>query len=446
MKLVHHGAAGMVTGSCHIFTPSNGNEYMVDFGMFQGLDKIQALNRAKLRFNPRDIKHVFLTHAHLDHCGRLPLLAKKGFTGNVYCTEATRELIEVVLYDSAKIARIDDDVDPIYNDTDVSALLSLIKIIEYEKEFSVDNLKVTYKDTGHLLGSAFIEITDLGNDERIVFSGDLGNVPPLLLQETKKPSSSVFVVMESTYGDKNHPDDDAMWLLQKEINLTEEKRSTLLIPAFSLERTQGILYMIKILKREGRVKANLPVFLDSPMAITATLVYKQYKNLFNEKVQHEFSQGDAFDFPGLRITRKSGARKINQIKGAKVIVAGSGMMSGGRIVGHAAKFLTDPKNRLLIVGYQGEETLGREILEGARSVEIYSKRVQIRSNVTQIRNMSAHADQTMLLSWLDRIEGATDVVLIHGDDDGPRETLARKVRERGMKVYTPTLHDEVNLS
>lgn len=444
MKLKHFGAAGTVTGSCHRLTSKSGKNYLIDFGMFQGSSEINALNHKPLDFNPQEISHVFLTHAHLDHCGRLPMLINGGFEGNVYCTEPTRDLVEIVLYDSAKIAQLDEELEALYTEVEVEKILSRIKIIDYDTEFQVDGLMIKYRDAGHLLGSSFIEITE-GN-ERIIFSGDLGNLPPTLLSTTSKPNDSVYVVMESTYGDRNHPKENPIDIIKNEINLIENKRSVLLIPAFSLERTQGLLYMIKMLKRENKIGVNTPVFLDSPMAISATEVYKEHKKYFNEELKHEFAQGDAFDFPGLRVSRKGGGGKIDRIFGSKIIIAGSGMMNGGRIVGHAAKYLPDPQNRLLIVGYQGEETLGREIVEGNRIVEIYGKRIEIKASVTQINSLSAHADQSMLLDWLSQIKGVRSVVLIHGEDQGPRETLAKKVRDMGISnVYMPQLGDEINL-
>ncbi|QQS38483.1 MBL fold metallo-hydrolase [Candidatus Woesebacteria bacterium] len=447
-KLVFHGAAGTVTGSCHLLIGDNNRGLMVDCGMFQGTKEVWDLNFQTPTFTAGEIDNVLLTHAHLDHCGRLPLLARMGFTGNIYATKATRDLTEIVLFDAARIQSLDDGVDPLYTEEDVENILSRFRIVNYETEFTVSGYQVVYKDAGHLLGSASILVTQIDNAKSIVFSGDLGNTPDMLLKPTSYFSKSDTVVMESTYGDRVHPKEDALRILQMEINASENDKSVLMIPAFSLERTQMLLYMMKELKRLGYIKESTPVYLDSPMGINATEIYKNYIPLYNEGIIKEFSEGDPFDFPGLIVTRSAKqSKRIEGAGGVRIIIAGSGMMTGGRIVAHAAKYLSDANNRLVMVGYQGEETLGREIKEGAKEVEIDGETIPVNAQIKVIDSLSAHADQKKLLTWLDKIQGVSKVILIHGEDDGPREQLGDKIREMYKidNIYLPKLHEEVHL-
>ena len=450
-KLQHFGAVGTVTGSCHLLVGDEGSGVLIDCGMFQGPKEVMDMNLEYPHFNGGDIDHVILTHAHLDHCGRLPLLAKMGFTGDVYMTQATRDLIAIVLYDSAKIAASDPDKEPLYTDYEVEQILSSVKVVEYNKPFSVAEYSVVMRDAGHLLGSATVEMTDMKTDndiKKIVFSGDLGNTPDPLLRSLESVPNAGVVVIETTYGDRKHPKEDQYALLADEIKAVHSLGSTLLIPAFSLERTQMLLYMIKVLKRQGKIPNNIPVFLDSPMGIAATRVYRKYVHHYNDTVQNEFDEGDAFSFPALTLTRShKQSMRIRNTRGAKIVIAGSGMMTGGRVVGHAGKLLPHKKNRLLFVGYQGEETLGRDIKEGAREVEIDGIVTPIHATVSEINNMSAHADQTGLINWLGDIKGVKKVVLVHGEDGGPRETFAKLVKKdlNIDEVYTPHMDEEIRL-
>ena len=448
--LQHFGAAGTVTGSCHLLVGDDDRGLLVDMGMFQGSLDIWNLNFTYPSFNAHTIDNVLLTHAHLDHCGRLPLLAKMGFAGSIYATDATRALTEIVLQDSAPIQLYENKDDPLYTKFEVEEIMSRIKVVQYEKEFEVGPYKVTYHDAGHLLGSAIITVTDTKTEKKtktICFSGDLGNSPDPLLKDTVQIPSADVVVMESTYGDKVHPDDDEYAILENEINKTNSAHSTLMIPAFSLERTQMILYMIKNLKKKGKISKKTTVYLDSPMGIKATETYKEYVELFNSEIQSVFQNDDPFSFPNLVITRSGKqSRRIERDRGSKTIVAGSGMMAGGRIVGHAARYLADSANRLLFVGYQGEETLGREIKEGATEVEIDEITVPVNAHISSIENMSAHADQKQLLEWLSAIKGFKQVVLTHGDEE-PRDILANKIRDLYPKVQVdcPLLNDQITL-
>jgi metallo-beta-lactamase family protein len=384
MKIKFLGASGTVTGSGYLITTSDNKQYIIDFGMFQGTEDIAKLNHLPLEFSPGGISAVFLTHAHLDHSGRLPLLAKHGFKGNFYMTKATSVLAEIVMFDSAKIASFDEINEPIYSEEDVITTLERVKTVDYRKPFKVDNLEVVFRDAGHILGSSFIEIKDTKTGQKITFSGDLGNTPELLMKPTDTPQPTDIVVVESTYGDRNHVPQNPSTLLAMEINKIEKEGGTLLIPAFSIERTQVLLYMIKNLKKAKMIQNSTPVYLDSPMAIRATKAYRDYCFLFNKEILKDTTHQDPFFFPELHIIRSTKKSKlIKKVTGPKVIMAGSGMMTGGRILNHAAEFLPRKDTTILFVGFQAEQTTGREIADGAKEVFIEDKSVKVNAKISK---------------------------------------------------------------
>jgi metallo-beta-lactamase family protein len=443
------GAAGTVTGSSYILTSGSGRSILIDLGMFQGTAEIDALNYNPYTYDCSKLVGAILTHAHLDHCGRLPILLPKGYKDKIWMTPATRDLTEISLLDSAQIA-VDDKKKILYDKNLAYKTIDRFKTEEYRTEFQVGDFAVKFRDAGHILGSATLEIEDKRpNSEmkKIIFSGDLGNYPEDLVMETEMIDSADAVIMESTYGDRLHPEEDAEGMLQKEINTVESTGGALLIPCFALERTQEILHMIMHLKKEGKVKAGTPIFLDSPMAEKATMIYSDYPKLFNEHLQKDFETGMLFNFPGLEmIDKRSQSRGLHFHNGAKVIIAGSGMMTGGRIVGHAAHYLSLPTTRLFIVGYQGEETLGRELMEGKKQVVIEDTPIDVVGTVTTTHAMSSHADQQQLMDWLKHIQGVKKVILTHGEDPS-RITLAKRITEDlGIQeVEMPHLHEEIEI-
>jgi metallo-beta-lactamase family protein len=426
-KIAFLGDSGEVTGSSYLVTANDDSQLLVDFGMFQGPKKIADLNYQKLQFNPAKVKGVVLTHAHLDHCGRLPLLVFGGFQGKIYMTAPTFALVEVILNDAAKIAQEKIDYVPLYDLDQVTKVLQMIEVVEYDKEFAIGSFNVTFKDAGHILGSASIEVIDTDDKKKIVFSGDLGNTPEDIIKPTEYSDDADIIVMESTYGDKDHPQEDPLTILHEEINKVEQTAGVLLIPAFSLERTQEILHRINHLKKDGKVKQDTPVFMDSPMGIRATEIFKQFREFYNEELQTHTD--DPFGFEGLATTIDSrDSKDIIRAMDPKVIIAGSGMLSGGRILHHAVNYLPRKTTRILFVGYQAEETLGRQIINGARNINIYGKQVTIRANVRAIESMSSHAGQSKLITWLEHIKGVKKVFLIHGDTV-QRQKFAEKVKQ-----------------
>lgn len=450
MHIKFLGAAGTVTGSSYVLTSGSGRSILIDLGMFQGTPDIERLNYLPYEYDCRLLSGAILTHAHLDHCGRLPILLKKGFAGRIWMTPPTRDLVELSLLDSAKIA-VQDKKEALYDKELAYKTIDRFQMIGYHEPFAVGDFKVMFRDAGHIVGSASLEIEDMRPNtgiRKIVFSGDLGNTPEDIVKPTEMIDSADVVVMESTYGDRLHPEEDAMQMLQDEINAVEAAGSTLLIPAFALERTQEVLHMIMHLKKEGRVKVETPVFMDSPMAEKATMIYLDHPETFNRHILEDMqNEGSPFNFPGLEVIEKrSHSMGLHRRDGAKVIIAGSGMMTGGRIVGHAAICLPHSDNRVLIVGYQGDDTLGRDLMEGAKEVVIENQIVPVRASVRTTHAMSSHADQGQLLDWLKNIQGVRKVILTHGEDPS-RKVLAGKItQDLGIAdVHMPMLNEEIEI-
>ena len=447
MKIKFLGASGTVTGSSYVLTSGSGQSIIIDLGMFQGISDIEKLNYNPFDYDCSKLRGAVLTHAHLDHCGRLPILMSHGFTGDIWMTRPTQDLTELSLLDSAKIAKQDDKI-ILYDKELAEKTFSQFKTTEYRTPVQIGPFTVTFRDAGHILGSATLEIEDLepnSPSKKIVFSGDLGNSPEDLLEKTELIDTADVVVMESTYGDTLHPEGIPADLIQSEVNAIETTGGTLLIPAFSLERTQELLHTIMHLKKLGKIKLGTPVYMDSPMAQRATNIYRNYSEYFNTHVRTDLHNGDPFAFTGLNvISDRSGSEAVDESERPQVIIAGSGMMTGGRILGHAAHYLPLASTRLLIVGYQGEGTHGRELVEGKKEITIDGKSIPVRAHVSSTRIMSSHADQGQLLSWLAHIHNVKKVFLTHGED-GPRQALADKIKQdiHLSDVIMPALHQEI---
>lgn len=447
MKIKFLGASGTVTGSSYVLTSGSGQSILIDLGMFQGPDEIDKLNYLPFDCDVSKLSGVILTHAHLDHCGRLPIIMTKGFNGSVYMTPPTRDLTELSLLDSAKIAK-EDKSQILYTTADVINLVKQFVTIDYHKEIHVGDFIVTFYDAGHILGSASLEIVDKNPSSdirKIIFSADIGNYPAYLEGSTEFIKAGDAVVIETTYGDRLHPVESPIDALQSEINAVEVNGGTLLIPSFSLDRAQELLHMIMHLKKEGKIQSETPVILDSPMAEKATKIYVNYPKLFNDHIENEYKLGQMFDFPGLEVTKDwRQSEALHSRTESKVIIAGAGMMTGGRIVGHAIYYLPNPSTRLMIVGYQGEGSLGRELLNGKTEVIIKGQKVLVNASVHDTQGLSSHADQKQLLEWLKSINGVKKLFLTHGDDHS-RIGFQEKVREElGITDITlPKLGDEV---
>ncbi len=444
MKIQFLGAAGGVTGSCYLLITDT-QSVLIDCGMFQGADDKNQINYAELPFDVRNLNAVFLTHAHLDHCGRLPLLIKQGFVGKVYATEATATIAQIVLHDSARLAQENLLEHALYTDREVELICSSMEMVTYGNPVTVGDLTATFRDAGHILGASSIEFLNQKTGEIIVFSGDLGNTPQRLIKPTELIKKADFVIMESTYGSNSHPTEDVEGIFQREINEIEQNDGVLLIPSFSIERAQEVLYIIGHLLRDGKIKDTTNVYLDSPMAIEVTGLYKQFPELLDKEFAAEVKD---FNFDNFRFTENGQqSRAIYKDSGAKIIIAGSGMMNGGRILHHLKNYASFKSTRILIVGYQAEDTLGREIEEGAKVIEIDDEKIPINATITKIETLSSHADLPRLLNWLKNIEGVKKVFLTHGEEES-RQALAQKIKsELGINnVQTPSKDEIIELT
>lgn len=408
--------------------------------MYQGNPALEAKNREALPFNAAEISAVFVTHAHLDHVGRLPLLAKNGFTGHVYATKPTVELAKLIMEDALEVMTFNHrkfNTPVIYESSDIAAIMDQFIGLEYGEEKKINDLSVRFHDVGHIFGSAFIEV--MAEGKRVVFSGDVGNVEVPILRDTENlPSNIDALICESTYGNRTHPHvHERQELIEQHIKQAIERGGVVMIPSFSLERTQELLYELNDLVDRKRKLPRIPIFLDSPLAIDAIKVYEKYPQYYDEDAAKYFKDGDdLFNFPGLTLTySRTESMKINHTPGQKIIIAGAGMMNGGRIVHHALRYLSDPKSTLLIIGYQSIGTLGREISDGARHVNILGERVEVRCHVEVLGALSAHGDQEKLLNWIGGSPAVPKKVYLNHGDPAASEALAdRLTNDLGVKA------------
>lgn len=431
MKLISAGAAQTVTGSCHL-TEVNGLKILFDCGLFQGGKKTEALNYEPFPFAPADLDALVLTHGHLDHVGRLPLLIKQGYSGPIYATLATERITEIILQDSAKIQGEDykralrkaeragrerDVPEPLYTPDDIAPVMTLFKRVSFETPLELGNkVSVTLYPSGHILGSGFAEINS--PDGRIILSGDLGNRESLLQNDFHLPRECDAVIVETTYANRTHRSQAATLKEFRDV-LTKamSEGGKVMIPTFALERTQVILQQLKNLQDSGEI-AKVPIFLDSPMATKFTKLYQEVANEFLPEIQTDLARGDdPFEPPMLTFTPTAEeSKKINDVKGAAIIVAGSGMMSGGRILHHLKHNLWRDNAHLVVVGYQAYGTLGRRLVDGEDEVRIYGDEIRVRADIHTIGGFSAHADRDDLLAWLEPT-GKTPVYMVHGEVD-----------------------------
>jgi metallo-beta-lactamase family protein len=435
MRLSFHGADRTVTGSCHMIECAD-QRILVDCGMIQGSRDLHEENAADFGFDPATTDIVLLTHAHLDHCGRLPLLVKRGFRGEIVATGGTRDLAKLVLLDAAHLQEEEARRRRYHarrhgQDSEPGALYTLIDALDSLERFGriaqygapldlVPGARATFCDAGHILGSAsvLVELEEGGKHRRVLFSGDIGNAGRPLLSPPSPPAAADVVVMESTYGDRLHrPYGESVEELLQAITETFQRGGNVIIPTFALERAQEILFVLRQGIEQSRLPPSMSVFLDSPMAISATEIFERHPEGYGTALAGFFAKRkDPFGFPGLQFIREaSESIALNRISGGAVIMAGSGMCTGGRIRHHLRHNLWRSDASIIFIGFAAQGTLARRIIDGAREIELFGEAIPVRARVHTINGFSAHADQRELVDWQHSIVGVETTFLVHGE-------------------------------
>ena len=461
MKIQFCGATTGVTGSCHLVKTDKHN-VLLDCGQFQGGKAQEAMNRDDFPFDPKAVECLVLSHAHIDHCGRIPLLVKRGFSGPIYCTSATADLLKVMLEDSAYIHEKDAEwdtkrslragglpVEPLYTIEDADKALKQVVPVEYDQLIELnEDIRVVFNDAGHILGSAIIElwVKEDGDESKIVFSGDLGMMDRPILKDPKIIKKADAVIMESTYGDRLHPDNamDVRKLIDIIVKTTG-RGGCVVIPSFAVGRTQELLYELNKFYDEHTEYDNkldkVNVYIDSPMATTATEVFRRNAQVFDTEAREYILKGDdPLDFKNLRFTRSTEESKaLNMDSVPKVIISASGMCEAGRIRHHLKHHLWDPKSSVVFVGYQAEGTLGRTLLEGKKDISLFGEEIHVEAEIYNLEGFSGHADQKGLMTWISGFEKKpSEIFLVHGEEEA-KLTLAELIRNKLQRPVIPVM-------
>lgn len=466
MKVTFLGAAREVTGSNYLIETED-LKFLVDCGMFQGSKELESLNEEAFRFNPAEIDFLLVTHAHIDHSGRIPKLVKEGFKGKIYSTKPTEDLLEVMLKDSAKIQENDAEyenkrlkragkqpIEPLYTVEDVEKSLSRVISMHYNHTGKIhDRVKIRFKDAGHILGSSILEIwiTEGGKTTKLAFSGDLGMPNRPIIKDPEFIDSCDYLFLESTYGNTVHEEfKSAIEDLIKVIDETANKGGTVIIPSFAVGRTQELIYELNKYYESNKVDEayKIPIYIDSPMAVLATEVFKKNSYNFDEEAQELIRQGDnIFEFPNLHyVNSVEESKTLNRVKFPRVIISSSGMATAGRVRHHLKHNLWDPNSAIVFVGYQAVGSLGRIILDGAKEVKLMGETIAVKASVHRMEGFSGHADEPMLLEWVNKIKNKPKkIYLTHGEIE-ESEPLARVLRQNlGMDVEIAELWKTVEL-
>ncbi len=435
MEISFLGGVGTVTGSKFVLKQGN-EKILVDCGLFQGLKQSRLLNWEELNLDVSQLSAVVITHAHLDHCGYLPLLVKQGFKGPIYCTKPTHDLAKIILIDSAEIQMEDaayankkgfskhHPAKPLYDTDDVSKTLTLFKSVDFNEKFRIHSFSVEFKSSGHILGAASVYISI--QDKTILFSGDLGRFQDPLMFPPELPGKCDFLVMESTYGHRLHDRTPSIEQLEKLIHLVWQKRSVLLIPAFAVGRSQNLIYEIIQLKRKQAIPLDIPVYFNSPMGMEVCELYEKYpayQKLGSGEFERYTSQ--------IRFVKSADeSRALNERKGPMVIIAASGMLAGGRVLHHLKAFAGNPDNVILLAGFQAQGTRGWTLASGQKKVKLHGGYIDVNAQVINSDSFSAHADQEELLRWVGALpEKPRQVFLVHGEPEASDE-LRKKIEEK----------------
>jgi metallo-beta-lactamase family protein len=432
-ELTFVGAAGTVTGSKHLLT-TNGHHIFIDCGLFQGMADVTALNSVPLPVEPKDVDAVIITHGHIDHVGYLPKLVRDGFSGKIFCTPATAALMQIVLEDAAHLQQHfaqrgfqheKNAPPPFYDEANVVAALKLVHTVPVETPFAVCDASATFHNAAHIIGSAFVVLQLEG--KRVLISGDIGRYGRALLNDPSPIGDVDALLCESTYGDRVHPP-DALDQLRKVLVDGVKRGGAIVIPAFAVERSQDILLSIGVIQRQEPSLANVPVFLDSPMASKVDRLFERFPEA-HRPIPND-SSGTPFGCMNLTVAVTTDQSKaINALQGPQIIVSASGMASGGRVLHHLHNHIPDPKATVLFVGYQGAGTLGFYMTHGAKTIRIYGDTLNVAANVVQIEGYSAHADRNELAKWLSTCTSKPRFYAIHGEP-ASAEALAQLVRDR----------------
>lgn len=447
LALTFCGGAGSVTGA-NFLLESDQTKILIDCGLEQGTTVADEFNHRPFAFNPSSVNILLITHAHIDHVGRIPKLVRDGFKGVIYSTPETRELSVLMLDDALKLTTQEaarKNIPALYNSDDVKRAFNNWKTIPYHQKTRISpDFEVYLKDAGHVLGSSMYEI--LYNGKKIVFTGDLGNSPTPLLRDTEDITDADYLIMESVYGDRNHESkEDRRMKLEDVIEDTVLKKGVLMIPSFSLEKTQVILYEINELIEEGRVQ-SIPVYIDSPLAIKITEIYKRYPVDFNPETKALIKKGDdIFNFPKLHFTETSDESKaILHTPNPKIVIAGSGMSNGGRIMHHEINYLPHPENTLLQVGYQAVNSIGRHISDGAKEIHIFGQPVKVNARIEHIDGYSSHKDSDHLFAFVEKTADTVQKVFVTMGEPKSSMFLVQRLRDYlGIDAYVPKEDEKV---
>ena len=458
MDITFAGAAREVTGSCHLVRVGD-RLVALDCGMFQGHRQESDRKNRELPVSVEKLSALVLSHAHIDHAGRVPFLVRNGFKGLIYCTPATRDLSAYMLQDSAHIQVKDAEhlakrgkgfVEPLYDGTDVARALERVIAIPYGREFEVTpGIRASFVDAGHILGSASVvlDCRENGVERRLIFSGDIGRWGLPIIRDPVIPGGANAVIMESTYGNREHaPPEDARSRLAKIITETAARGGRVMIPAFAVGRTQELLYDLHGLFNEGRIP-RIPIFIDSPLASDVTAVFEMHPDCFDPGEDLVRRVEKLFRFDLVRYTRKvEESKALNQVRTPLIVIAASGMAESGRIVHHLLHGAGDPRNTILIVGFQAEHTLGRRIVEKRSTIKVFGEEIPLRAQVEVLNGYSAHGDRHELLRWIEGVRAQSpalgQVHLVHGEEEA-QDVFATALRARGLVVTTPSRNSSV---
>ncbi|MCH7883073.1 MBL fold metallo-hydrolase [Patescibacteria group bacterium] len=450
MKISFYGGAQEVTGACYLLEVESAGrrtKVLVDCGLFQCPRVCEQRNHEPFPFNAGDIDAVIVTHAHIDHTGRLPKLVKEGFQGKIFSTSATRDLARLMLEDSLGLMLRESEGTPLlFDKDDLRRAFEKWEGLEYHREFKVGDFTIQLRDAGHILGSAMIEFKAGG--KKIVVTGDIGNPPTPLLRPPEKITDANFLIIESTYGNRLHENRNERRLkIERIIEDVVKKKGVLMIPAFSLERTQELLFELNELVENGRIP-EVPIFVDSPLAIKATAVYKKYEHYYNKKARYIISSGDeVFKFPRLKFTLSTEESKaINEVPAPKIIIAGSGMSTGGRIVHHERRYLSDPSSTLLMIGYQAAGSRGRQLQDGAKTIRIFRDKISVKARIETIQGYSAHPDRDMLLDFVKNSVDFLEKVFVVQGEPAAALFLVQRIRDYlGIDARAPSYAEQFEL-